>query len=538
MTRLFRATAVAVAALAAAACTLLGSRDVIQCRTDGDCPSIRPVCSESLCVAGNVTTTDAAPDVDAASPACARTEDCDQSQLAQLCVAGTCRRATDTACPVLLPADSSYRQDGAIVVGVYVSDPFDVVAKRAVELALSEIDTVLQRPKLVALVCGKGASLDKNTAEAALTHLAGLQVPLVYGQFESSELGKIVLRAVDQEIAVWSTLANVASLPATSDSKGLYRFLLADLAGTAGAYQKTLDEALVRAAAFADAGGPIASPRVALVVNETAEARALADALTTPGMGLTVEGQAIATHPGFTKLVVQSMFDVPSANYQPTFSQLASSLRPHVVLAIGGDEMVQKIVTGTETNWGAAERPVWIVSSRSKYNANDLVNLTSRPAFRARFLGVDFSGDKANHDAFVSAAQAKSSPLPVQAFDHLYDATYAVAYAAVAADRDRAQPTDRVAAKDLLRGLEVLAPPDDGAAVVVNGARAFATGITAVRQGTKIRLVGTTGPWTFDAAHVTRRMGASLFCFRPGTSQLSYYVDPSAAGDAGACAQP
>lgn len=538
MARLLRATAAAAAALAVAACTLLGSRDVIQCRKDADCPSVRPVCSESLCVAGSVSSVDSGTDADAAAPACARTEDCDQSQLPTLCVAGACRAATGTACPVLLPADSSYRQDGAIVVGVYVSDPLEPVAKRAVELALSEIDTVLQRPKIVALVCGKGASLDKNTAEATLTHLTALQVPLVVGQFETSELGKIVLRAVDQDIAVWSTLANVASLPTTADSKGHYRFFLDELKSTASAYQKALDEGLARAQTFADAGAPIASPKVAMIVSDTAEANALANALTAVADGLQVEGQPIATHPGFKKLVVPPMFEQPGTSYQPTFSELASTIQPHVVIAIGGDEIVQKIVTGTETNWGAAARPVWILSSRAKYNGNELVNLTSRPAFRARMLGVDFFGDRTNHAAFVSAAKAKSSPFATYAFDHLYDAMYAVAYAGVVADHARAQPTAPIAANDLLAGLEMLAPPEDSGAVLVNGAGAFSTGVTTLRQGTKIRFVGTTGPWTFDAAHVTRKMGTSLFCFTPGTSQLSYYVDPAAVGDAGACTAP
>ncbi len=535
MTRLLRRAAAPALALAVAACTLLGSRDVIQCRTDGDCPSVRPVCSESLCVAGSVSTADAGSDADATAPACTRTEDCDQSQLATLCVAGTCRPATGPACPVLLPADSSYRQDGAIVVGVYLSDPLDFVGKRAVELALSDIDAVLQRPKLVALVCGKGTSLDKNTAEGALTHLAGLQVPLVVGQFETSELGKIVLRAVDQDIAVWSTLSNVSSLPTTADSKGLYRFFLDELKSTSSAYQKALDEALVRVQTLADAGAPIASPKVTMIVSDTAEAKALADVLTAASGGLSVEGQPIANHPGFEKLSVQPIFEAPQTSYQPIVTELAST-HPNVVIAIGGDEIVQKIIVGTE-NQGGSERPVWIVSSRAKYNVKDLVNLTMQK-FRTRLLGVDFSGDKANHDAFLTEAKSKSSPFAVYAFDHLYDSMFAVAYAAVAADRDRAQPSARIAAKDLLRGLEMLAPPDDDAAVQVNGAGAFATGVTTLRQGTKIRYVGTTGPWTFDPAHVTRRMGTSLFCFGPGSSQLSYYVDPAAAGDAGACTVP
>lgn len=536
MTRLSRAAASAALALAVAACTFLGSRDVIQCQKDTDCPSARPMCSENLCVASSVTAVDSGPAVDgeAGAPDCTRTDDCDQSQLPQLCVAQKCRPATGPACPLLLPADASYRQDGAIVVGVYVSDPLDVIGKRAVELALSEIDAVLQRPKLVALVCGKGASLDKNTAQNALGHLADLQVPLVIGQFESSELGKIVLQAVDRDVAVWSTLANTSSLPTTGDSKGLYRFFLDELKSTVPAYQSALDQALARAETLA--GGPIASPKVSLVVSETAESRSLADALTAAAGGLQIGGQPIASHPGFEKISVQAIFDQPSTSYQPTFSKLASTSQPNVVLALGGDEMVQKIISGTETNWGAAARPVWIVSSRAKYNANDLVNLTSRPGFRARLLGVDFSGDTTNHDAFVAAAQAKSSPFAVHAFDHLYDAMFAVAYAAVAADRGRAQPTARITAKDMLDGLAMLAPPEDGAAVLVNGSGAFPTGVTALRQNTKIRVIGTTGPWTFDEAHVTRRMGSSFFCFKNGTSQIAYYVDPAAAS--GVCTPP
>jgi hypothetical protein len=535
----------ALGALVFAGCTLLGSRDVVQCTRDEDCPEARPVCAARLCSA-RVGVIDAGQDVESPLPQCSRTAECPQS-VPTLCVEGRCREARSQACPVLLPAGSqNHTGDGALVIGVYLQSPVSNYARRALELALDQITIALPEPRISALLCAKPADATRDGAVQVIEHLGALKIPLLVGDLETSELVRVLNTARANDVAVWSTLGNHTSVQPPALAAGdAYRFLLDELYGTRGAYQVALDHAITRAAELPDAD--LASgARVAMVVSNTPEATALANALASAD-GVTVQGETLASlGPNrFIRREVPPYFERPDGDYAQAIAAVVQHL-PHVVIGIGGEEIVRSVVLGIENNWGASSKPVYLLSSRAKYNANDLVTFAG-PAgatARARLIGVDFAGDVENHASFVSAGAAQNHSFHVWGFDIFYDAMYGVALSTVLAHADRTvrstpgEPLPPLTAKDLMKALDSLGDAGENASPVGIGTSELRTAIELLRQGTRVQFRGTTGPWQLETESGTRRMGASLFCFPPGTSTLSFYIDPGAPLDAGACATP
>lgn len=518
------------AALAIASCSLLGSREVVQCHADSDCAHLptRRVCAASLCVAGPTLDAGADADAEAGRPECTTTDDCAQERPSLCSVSGSCAELTTERCPIVLPTGQQPTAR-TVVFGVYVPDPVNGLMRKAVEQALAEVRIAIPEPPILAVMCKKDGTSAKD---AVLGHLADLRIPLVVGQFESVELSELAPTVRERRIAVWSTLGNTSQLQDSQLSGSLYRFFLDELRNLK--FQEALDLAAARVNA-ADAGA--GAIKVAMISGDEPEAVALASELKSADAGLTVNAAPLT----FAQDIALSA--------TPNFESLAFALRsdadpskrPNVVIGIGGDAIARQMLVSIEKIWGGFPRPIYLLSSRSKYNINDLTDpqklpLVPAPSSRKRVLGVDFSGDRAKHQNFLGEALSKQTNLYVASFDHLFDATYAVAFAAIGADAKRADPNVPLTAAELNAGLALV---DHTAADVVGiGSAELTKGASLVRVGTKVHFVGTTGSWAFDAAHVTRRMGTSLFCFKPGAAELAYYLDATQAANAGTCDLP
>jgi hypothetical protein len=512
-------TAVASAvALVVAGCTILGSRDIVQCRTTSDCassPLPNAVCSDGLCVSA-AATPDVGADSNGEAPACTRTDDCKEKEA--VCVDQRCVKLTDpTLCPFLEPAGVAYQTKDVTFVGVYANIGQVVNAEPgvgAVRLALKEIND--PSVSVVAVLCSKEA----KRAGDVVKHLASRKVPVVFGQFESSDVGTLSDFAGQNGIALWSTLGNTSQVEKL-DSKGHVAFFLDELASTAPAFQEAFRRAETKTNPLLDANdqdaGRAEETRVAMFVGAAPEAVALADKLTATSGGLTVNGKALAESGASTF----RRYQLPQA----ALTEIWETYRPHVIVGVGGDEVMAATKT-VEASMGAAPRAAYVLSSQSKYNVVDLQTVFS--ASRDRVIGVDFSGDAAKHQSYTATLAPNGILRAATSYDILYDATYVAALASLAPRPAGAGP---LTADDLIHGLDLFrgADSDPASDIDVGPADKIASGRTLLRAGKHVRFHGVTGAWNFAKDVATRRMETSLFCFQKGgTGDLAYYVDPAA----------
>jgi hypothetical protein len=531
---------VAAAVLAAGAfvnCTLLTSRDIIQCNASSECPSARPFCSDNLCMATGLNGVDGGGNEASASdtgPAreCDATDQC---ALDHVCgPSGRCVPLYDAmTCRAVLPRGTWYRDPGAILIGGYLRDPVNNSrAKDAIARALGAIHNGIGgKPRVVAVLCNKGDRKDLETAPKAIDRLIEMGIPVVFGQFELDEFGSLDL---SKNIAIWSTLGNSLSLQAPTNR---VRFLLDRLASTASGYQDAINAAIVRATTLN--GGTLPSPIIKVVVSNTNDADDLYRAL--EASSVTVNSSPFSSFP---KFVIEPIFTNPSANYGTIATNVRQPL-PNVIVGIGGDEIVTKFLPALEQSWPTAPRPVYVLSSRSKYNVDTLQlhggnTATFWTNFRARIIGVDYAGNQKNLKFFTEEAGDKVPGLA--SFDHLYDAAYVAAFAAITADKARGASLAMPTPEDMNKAFDALESADDtGTLVYGEGPEAFESARSTLAGGGKIHFVGSTGPFNFDPRHRTRmQTGASFFCFpdNPIDKDLSHYLPSSALGDPGQCLQP
>jgi hypothetical protein len=529
---------------AIASCTLLGSREIRQCETDEQCrvnekPGLinaRVACIDRLCSprpldAGGDVVVDAGPD--GAIPC---TNGCPVDP-PSICVEGKCTTLLSDACPRLPNSQyrDVYQEDGALLIGVYVFQPLSAGAEvRSIEAAIQHInDQLPPQTRLAAVFCEKKSKLSMGTAQAAVDHLASRKVPLVIGQFEASELQTLET----QGLTVWSTLGN-SPAPALQ-GRPEYRFLVDELKKLAPGFGPALTEAVSRAETV-HATSPLPNLKIRMVVSDQEEARLLAEALESSGLpilGGTTDYARVSPQ-------LKSEFETALPDNGTTQKNLVEAL-PHVIIAIGGDE-VGTLITKVEATMGAdvwplgTPRPIWVVTTRTKFNANALAAVPAVPTslLRGRLIGVDFGGDRAKLATLLGALAGVKH---AGSQDHLYDAMYAVTFAAMRAQHNRGTPRGAYGATELMRGLdEILQEPTTPDVVPVSGAFGLGSAVEGVQNGRTVHFVGTTGPWLFpSSSRVSRRnMGTSYFCFDPAQSGFAYYVDVDALKNGASCEQP
>ncbi len=556
-------------AIAIASCTLLGSRDLVQCATDGDCrdskasaPNNPAVCVDQLCQrraadGGPVIDPEGGPDVilDSSIPDtagdCVLRIDCKKPD--HLCVDRKCQPLIDAKggiCQVLNTASPpAYLQEGAPIIGIYTFSPLSGLPwVKAADKALEEINLVLPKERrITAVFCNKRERIGFTSAQNTIDFLAKLKVPLVLGQFEASELGVINPKG----LAVWSTLGNLPALQQGSSDAGSpdgggpskdggvpFRFLVDEIQNLTPAFEAALDEAAIRADKIT--GATLAETiKIAIVRNEQLENKFLANRLETEiaRLGAT---QSQPVEAG----TIESSFEAPAAPNNATLIGQLKNNQPDVIIALGGDEiagLIQSLETPGGGGWlVTTPRPVWVVGTRAKFSVNILAALT-QTTLRARIIGVDLSGDRPNHDAYRGKLP---TVLHAGSFDHIYDAVYAFAFASERAHFNRPAGAPPPGAAELTRAFDEVFQPFGSAGADVSSAGEFTKGVNAIGGGLTISFSGGTGPFVFSTeGGRTRRMGQSYFCFKRGTgpsggNELEYYLDAAGLMDPTRCIRP
>lgn len=531
-----------VAALGVASCTLLGTREIRQCDVDDDCVASPlnqrgpPQCIDHLCSARQTALPPEAepPDTgpletgpDAPPQGCKKSAEC--TDQGQICVSGACRTlvtADDGPCPLLANNGvvNSYREDGALIVGIYVFDPKSLGAEvKAAEAALQKVNESLPKASQISAVfCSKADKLAKGSAQSAINHLDGLGVPLLVGQLEATELA-----AVDpKKLALWSTLGNLPTLHGNPK----VRLLVDELQKLRPGYTAALAEAAVRADKLhATTFGT--NVKITLVTNGQSESTLLVDRLEAEEPLL----QAGQSNYARATVELKPDFETLGTAQNGGVAQAVVAALPQIIIAVGGDELIT-LMTNVEGPLGwpvASKRPVWVLNTRGKFTAKALSTLASTGTLRTRVIGVDFGGDSANQIAYravipAGVAQAGS-------FDNIYDAMFVTSFASSRAFFTRGAAATALTGADLSRGLDEVLRPSGSSDLVMDAVGQYPPTATGVATGKTLFFTGTTGPWLF-ADGSRRDMGTSYYCFHG--SELTYYVDSAALANVFSCQRP
>lgn len=536
-----RRVAAIAAALGVASCTLLGSREVRQCDLDDDCAAsplnqLGPAqCIDHLCATRHtpLPTEAEPPDTgppeagpDAPAPGCKKSADCTDQD--QICVGGACKALVTGEggpCPLLANNGvvNSYREDGALIVGLYVFDPKSLGAEvKAAEAALQKVNESLPKASQISAVfCSKADKLAKGSAQAAINHLDGLGVPLLVGQLEATELVAIDTK----RLAVWSTLGNLPTVQGNTK----IRLLVDELQKLRPGYTAALAEAALRADKLHGVtfGTGV---KVALVTNGQSESTLLVDRLEAD------EPLLQAGQSNYARSGVELKPDFETLGVPPNLAvaQALVAALPQIIIAVGGDEVITLMtyVEGPQGWPATGKRPVWVLSTRGKYTAKALSTLASTGTLRTRVIGVDFSGNRANqlaYRALVPAGVAQAG-----SFDNLYDAMFVTSFAAGRALFTRGAGKAALTGADLTRGLDEVLKPSGSSDLTMDAVGQYAPTATGVATGKTVYFTGTTGPWVFPDG--SRRMDTSYYCFHG--PELNYYVDSDALANVLLCQRP
>lgn len=526
--------ALLVAPSVVAACTLLGSRDVVQCKADSDCthPN-RRVCSDGLCVSGDGGTnvidgaTDAPLDTAPPTPACQVNADCKEDGPPLVCVNQRCEQVTQNElCPILLPegdkVSKAYRKDRALLVGFYVQSPTSSIWKFAIQKALEEVNASLTGTFSVsAVLCVKGP----KRAPMAAAHLAKLQAPAFVGQFELSEINA-ELTGVGP--AIWSTLGHGFAVQARNNATFNNRFLVDEMEslaiGQGGADSKLLAAVKLAVTRLALPGD---APVVIVTPNGETSAVAAGERLRVALAG--VQGVGAVT----MKPVEPSYENAATEDKYGIEADRVILANPAIVVALGGDEMAYVLKQTEAKNF----HPMWILGPRSKFNRQTIISSVNTNAdLPNRIIGVDFSGTPQLHSAFVASVLPKQ--LGMGGIDHVYDAIYAVTFAGIAANQTRGDAPGRISTRELNTAFDSVLR---GSTAYI-GPSSFASAAAQAATG-PIHYVGTTSDWNFAPGMPpgVRRMGASFYCVRKNEVagqkpvDFAYYLDAADLGNPSVC---
>jgi hypothetical protein len=531
----------------AAGCSLLGNFSTSRCSvesngaTSAECESLGLkgyVCSESTCepppsrtlssVADAATDAPSAPSAPAASgPECTTNDECTRraGEVPTACAAGTCRTAkVPGVCPVIL-GEEYFRRPDTIVVGAFVESlPESALGTYNIDLALSEINRAGGIPGptgaryVSVVVCSKATP---ELVQQGAAHLVEtLRLPAVFGQLETDELKDVAPVAAHNDTFVLSTLGNDRSLRSTLADAPVW-FATGDILDVAPAFGSVV----ASLETYVKATRAKTTIKVAMVASQSYETHALAAALDDPSSPvLRFNGKGPAEQ-ATTYRRVDDVVSKYRADQDPDYSRAIGQLtefQPDIIVGVAGDELVQNIIPGVEAGWGANPyRPYYVASPLSRFNVQIYAETLPEPpkTLRKRFVGVDFSGsveDLTGYDRRLAAHRNNFlATRPREGFNLLYDATYLVALATMAAGTDAPLGGKSLTAA-MPRVTDRSAPLfHAGTTRWTDGSledRSFTGALAALARGGSVRFGGTTGPFDMDHARHDRRMGASLYC--------------------------
>jgi ABC-type branched-subunit amino acid transport system substrate-binding protein len=367
-----------------------------------------------------------------------------------------------------------------------------VPAQNATQLALDEIEAAggllradgTLRP-MAMVQCDH--SSDTEVAVRAAQHLAErVGVAAIVGpDFSGLSIDVAQRVTLDRGVLLMSPAATSVALTSLDATRGgerlLWRTSPSDVyqAIPLGSQYEAVEAELV-ASGDADAG----SVKVAVLYKNDAYGQGLYASFL---QGTRVNGQSPSA-PANAANVLAREYDA-EGDLAPLVEELAA-FGPAVVVGFGLTELVTRVVAPLEDAWSGGARPSYLFSEGAR--SQDLLDLVGqRDDLRARTRGTNPGTNNSLSQAFYSRYRRTYSEALIFGMAGAYDATYLLAYAAVAAGDEPL--TGPVVARALRRTA-------GGATKIDAGPGDVSRAYNLLQAGTSIDYNGASGPLEFDGA--------------------------------------
>jgi ABC-type branched-subunit amino acid transport system substrate-binding protein len=492
-------------------CTAIVFDDAAQCETTADCAALGPAFAGQVCTAERVC---ALP----GEVECQTSQECVATLgvATARCSANRCVNLVTEDCQVVAPLEHAANDD-AIIIGFMGPLEGDFVSigipiQRAAQLAFEEFQNRASglppgggsagRRPLVLLGChdlGPDGPGDQPGFLRVANHLAkDVKVPAIIGPlFSGITLEVINNVTIGSDVLTISPSATSPVFTEIDDNDLMWRTVPSDalqaipLAEMVGRIETKLRDDLV-----VPSGAPI---KVVIVSNDNAYGQGLFDALTDV---VIFNGQSAAANQSSGNLLLLSYED-PAANGNTTDFSLPQTeilaFRPHLIIALGTNEIVQSILDPIEAGWssltGSPPRPRWLLPDGGKIDEalaaveKDILQLKTSPPLRQRLRGTAAaSTGGALYDAFRLRFSQRFGSQPGIYTENSYDAAYLLGYAIVAAGNGPVTGSHIAAG---LMKMSAGASVDVGPSVIQNT-------LNALGGGGTIDFNGASGPLDFD----------------------------------------
>lgn len=509
-----------LAALAVAACSLVVDTNADQCHQNSDCPVPGDTCSlQRVCVPASVT--DGGSDAGDVGRVCSDQACCSAAQ----CMAAhggepyacprpgqACVRLKTDACPRLLGAASDPSAILLGVVGRISGDTASLTAQQvdAMELAVSEVNSATlgipgaagapARP-VAAIACDEGVDTE-------LEHLIDeLHVPAIVALGTSGFVVGLTPKLVATDTFMMCANCGSPALTTLDDHDLVWRTqpTLTDSGKAEAVYFAEL-ESKVRAA---DAIAPSAAIKLAAVSSKAFIYAAATESFATD-VRYNGGKTALANQGNFLRIDYDDPGTTPGVDLKALANQVIA-YAPQVV-AISGSCETLSILSTIEDGWTTGPRPYYL--GNSGIECPELFDfVAARPDVRARVRLFDFVPPVESASAAqgfgirLKTKYASDDPI---ATNGPYDGMYGTLYAVAAVDPSKPLTGSLIAAQ-----VPRLAPP--AATKIPIGPNDFPNGVSILRKGSSIDLIGVFTDMNFDANGDVHGDSA-LLCVAPTTT--------------------
>lgn len=485
------------------ACSIIVDTEADQCSTDADCQAkgaafIGSICSaEKICTKGGSGGSGGSGG--ATTGSCSTNKDCSEQSgdLNQICRKSdhTCISLTSQDCTQVL---GSVQDDNTILLGLmaplvgdYATTGLPILAGAA--LARSEFETRANglpggsggKRRPLAIVACHDLDDPIRTAEHLIQTVG---VPAIIGPAFSGVTIKVATEeAIPNNILLISASATSPEITKLEDNNLVWRTVPSDaiqaipLASLAGSLEAKIREELKL--------GKMEKIKVAMTVKGDAYGAGLADAVL---QKLQINGASIGDPSNNESFLRADYPDDANYDYTSLLNNVVN-FHPHIVISLGTNEAIQKIVTGVEKNWPDTgtppPRPRYLLPDGGE--VSELLDLIGQDDnLRARIIGTVPGKKGPLYNNFRIRFKAANQDADPGAFaENGYDAFYLLSYAITATTGEPVDgPTIAKGFSKLVpEGIQIDADPNK-----INDA------FTALKGGGNINFNGASGPLDFD----------------------------------------
>lgn len=502
--------ALATLATTGSSCLFVLDRSTVQCDTTQDCVDRGGAFANHICSDDSVC-------VPVGGGACQSTAECTLPGSSELfaCLSGQCVQLTSQDCREVVPS-SVVGEDNVVylgwmgpLVGEFAS--IGIPIKQAVELALREVEQITNgvpapgggRRKLAIVACH-----DLDDPARVANHLVGnVQVPLIFGPaFSGVTIETATDITVPAGVMLFSASATSPNITDLPDDGLVWRTCPSD-AIQAIPLSLLVDEAetQIREELMLS---PIDKIRIATATKGDAYGLGLQAALQ-PILNFNNQ-DLVSNESQGNYLGVQ--YDDPQQNPDFDYSEIVTqivALEPHIVLPLGTNEGITKIMQGVEDAWPTTgtppPRPLYLFPDGGRLQElldATLADAGSAEPLRERVRGTVPGRKGPNYDAFALRYRQVWNADPGTFAENGYDAAYLTAFSLVSIGD--APVTGAALANGMTKMSE--------GAVVVAGPNNLNAGYNLLTGGATIDYDGASGPLQFNNATGEAPSDIDLWC--------------------------